>query len=234
MFDVPLSLLSGERALIAPTLGTAIALVSNDVDNVTTQTISFMSTTGDILIRLGTRNTVVTPAVVTATWNGVSVPQRVHAPVSTIIEQAHAYIFAGFGMATGTHNIVLDFHSGYRDCVAWIQDINGAADTPVGESGIGEGAVDAATLDATIDVQNAASFLVAIGVYRDGLSDPLTVSSGWTNNGERQSANGFNDVCCIFGSRAADGVGDETLTVASTGTRNALSQAIAILELLPS
>jgi hypothetical protein len=76
--------------------------------------------------------------------------------------------------------------------------------------------------------------LVAIGVYRDGLSDPLTVSSGWTNNGERQSANGFNDVCCIFGSRAADGVGDETLTVASTGTRNALSQAIAILELLPS
>jgi hypothetical protein len=155
MFDVPISLFSGERALIAPSLGAAIALVSNDVDNITTRTISFLSTTGDILIRLGSRNTVATPAAVTATWNGVVVPTRVHAPVSTIIEQAHAHIFAGFGMDTGTHNIVLDFHSGYRDCVAWIQDINGAADIPVGESGIGEGAIDAATLNATIDVQNA-------------------------------------------------------------------------------
>lgn len=215
---------------VTPSLAAATVLVTNDGSDINTKTISHASTTGNILVRLGSWANAAGTRDVDATWNGAVVPRVVRAG-ATGLNEAYGAIFALLGGATGTHDVVLNFHGNFRDCVCWVQDIVNASDPALGESGSNQNASSATSIGADIAAQNAASLLASIGVYRSGGSDPLSVSSGWTNDGERQSGAGPNDVAVIFGSRVAGTTANQTLTVGATNAAG--SQAIAIQELLP-
>lgn len=218
---------------ITPTRGTATPFVSNDTTDRNVTDISHSSAAGNLLVRLFAKRNG-SPATVTVTWGDgsgtVPVVERARGSGATAVS-ALAWIGVCTGGKTGLGTLRIATPNSVRDMAVRVEDLIDLSDSPIGESGNGAADTPATTVAGTVEVQNEASLLVAVGGFCKGSSAPISLSSGWSADAAVASGGGNQDIACVFASRAPAATGDETLTL-TTSTADA-EQAVAILELLP-
>lgn len=217
---------------IAPTRGTATPFVSNDTTDRNLTEISHNSTTGNLLVRLFAKRNG-SPFPITVTWGATTTVAVVERARGTGANATSAVAWIGVctGGITGLGTVRIATPNSVRDMAVRVEDLVNLSDSPIGESGVGASDSSATTVAGTVEVQNEASLLVAVGGFCKGSSAPISLSSGWDADANVASGGGNQDIACVFASRAPAATGDETLTM-TTSTADA-EQAIAILELLP-
>jgi hypothetical protein len=218
-------------ALVRPNIVSVAELKLNTTADWTTQTFSFSSTTGNIVVLFSTRCTSTSPDGFIGSWAGAALTEARYVE-QNVVGAGLANASWIRGGATGVHDLVITADADdQRDVLGWAISFDRLAAVPLGALAGTSVTSLQTSYDVTLNVQDGSSRLLALVAAMNSNVFPLTASAGWTlHQADRTGTGTASDISAVLAHQAAGATGNTTMTASGpASTDDWVSLAVEVL-----